>query len=313
MESKVSYAMVGVFVVALGAIFIAAILWLAGGLQGRKNYVLYQSTVNESVAGLNIDAPVKYIGVDVGKVQSIKLDPLNQQQVQLFLAIEQGTPVKQDTVAVLKTQGLTGIAYVELNGGAPNSPPLLAAIKGHYPMIRSTPSLSRRLENVLTTTLANVDRTANEINSILDSDNRAAFKSILADTALLMHSLAEQRTVISTGVTNMAKTADYTARATQQLNPLIHRITQSVTALEMMGKDVSQASHSATRSFELLNGGIKAVTGDTLPEIGHLLEELGILSETLRQLSDQTERNPNSVLWGNPLRTLGPGEQDVRR
>jgi len=60
----------------------------------------------------------------VGKVQNIKLDPENPQQVQLLFAIEHGTPIKQDTLAVLKSQGLTGIAYVELSGGAPSAPPL---------------------------------------------------------------------------------------------------------------------------------------------------------------------------------------------
>ena len=65
------------------------------------------SMTEESVAGLNLNAPVKYNGVEVGKVSDIRLDPVNPEKVRLTFAIEHGTPIKADTVAVLKTQGLT--------------------------------------------------------------------------------------------------------------------------------------------------------------------------------------------------------------
>ena len=86
----------------LGAILIFAVLWLASGGTLQKKYDLYLAIVAESVAGLNLNAPVKYNGVDVGKVQNIQLDPENPERVELLFAIERGTPIKVDTVAVLK-------------------------------------------------------------------------------------------------------------------------------------------------------------------------------------------------------------------
>ena len=312
METKVNYAMVGLFVLALGAAFIAVILWLAGGLQGKKDYIFYQSIVNESVAGLNIDAPVKYLGVDIGKVRTIKLDPINPQQVKLIFAIEKGIPIKQDTQAVLKTQGLTGIAYVELSGGAPDSPVLVAKDEGQLPMIPNKPSLSRRLENVLTTTLANLDRTTGAINELLDNENRAAFKRILVDTSLLMHSVSEQRSVVATGLMNAAKTAENTARATQQLDPLINRLAKSAVSLEKMGKDVSASSNKVSKTFATMDQGLGKFTGETLPEMNRLLSELGLLSTSLQNLSEQTERNPSSLLWGQRPVAPGPGEKGAQ-
>ena len=105
-----NYTLVGAFVLALGAALIAVVLWLASGGAFQKKYDLYHAIEDESVAGLNLNAPVKHNGVDVGKVQAIELDPLNPERVILLLAIERGTSIKEDTVAVLKTQGLTGIA-----------------------------------------------------------------------------------------------------------------------------------------------------------------------------------------------------------
>ena len=125
-----NYPIVGLFVLVLGAALIAGVLWLASGGALQTPYDLYQAIEDESVAGLNLNAPVKYNGVDVGKVRGIALDRANPERVRLVFAIERGTPIKVDTVAVLKTQGLTGIAYVELSGGARDSPLLRAAAPG---------------------------------------------------------------------------------------------------------------------------------------------------------------------------------------
>ena len=152
-----NYALVGAFVLLLTAVLIAGVLWIASGGTLRKHYDLYLAIETESVAGLNLNAPVKYNGVEVGKVSVIQLDPQNPQHVRLTFAIERGTPIKQDTVAVLKTQGLTGIAYVELGGGSHDSPPLLARSEEPYPEIRTKPSLSSRLENVLSTVLTKLE------------------------------------------------------------------------------------------------------------------------------------------------------------
>ena len=127
METKVNYAAVGLFVIVLVAALVATILWIASGGALQKHYDHYLAIEEESVAGLNLNAAVKFNGVDVGKVHDIRLDPADPNKVTLEFAIERGTPIKTDTVAVLKTQGLTGIAYVELSGSTAAAPPLHAA------------------------------------------------------------------------------------------------------------------------------------------------------------------------------------------
>ncbi len=308
MDSKVNYAAVGIFVLVLGAMLIAAILWLAVGAGGKKHMDFYMAIINESVSGLNVDAPVKYLGVNVGKVRTIKLDPANPQQVLLIFAIEQGTPIKQDTEAVLKTQGLTGIAYVELSGGAPNSPPLLAE-PGLYPIIRTKPSLSARLENVLTTVLANLDHTAASVNAMFDDENRMAVKKILTNTSIVMDTIAAQKKEINNLISNAAKTADATARAAPHIDPTLARISSAADAVEKMSDETTLASTSARKTLEQVGSGVRQFTGETLPEMDRLLGELKVLSASLRRLSDQTERNPSSLLRGRQPVPLGPGEK----
>ena len=166
-ETKVNYTLVGAFVLLLGAVLIGGLLWIASGGSVRKKVDLYLAIEEESVAGLNLNAPVKYDGVEVGKVSDIRLDPVNPEKVRLTFVIEHGTQIKADTVAVLKTQGLTGIAYVELSGGTRDAPPLQASAQEPYLVIRTKPSLSTRLENVLTTVLAKLDHTSSNVDALL--------------------------------------------------------------------------------------------------------------------------------------------------
>jgi phospholipid/cholesterol/gamma-HCH transport system substrate-binding protein len=260
------------------------------------------------VAGLNLNAPVKYNGVDVGKVRQIQLDPGNPEQVNLLFAIERGTPIREDTVAVLKTQGLTGIAYVELSGGTRDAPPLLASEGSDYPVIRTKPSLSARLENVLTTVLTKVDSLSNNVNAMLSDENRTAFASALADIALVAHTIAARKDALDSGITHAARTFENTSRATAQIGPVIDRIGRSADAVGKMGSAVARTSASAGKTVDAVGADLQRFSTETLPELERLLEELTVLSTSLRRLAEQTERNPAGLLFGRRPVPDGPGE-----
>lgn len=300
--------LVGAFVLVLGAGLMGVVLWLASGGALQKRYDLYLAIETEPVAGLNLNAPVKYNGVDVGKVRTIQLDPANPEHVRLVFAIERGTPINQDTLAVLKTQGLTGIAYVELEGGGRESAPLRASAPGQYPEIRTKPSLSARLENVLTSVLAKLDQTSNNINAMLSDDNRVAFTHALSDIAAVSHTLAARKTTLDAGIASAAQTFDNGARVTAQLGPVIEQISRSAQAVERMGNEAALASTSAGKTVDSVGADVKRLTAETVPELQRLLGELSVLSNSLRRLSDQTERNPAGLLLGHSPVPEGPGE-----
>jgi phospholipid/cholesterol/gamma-HCH transport system substrate-binding protein len=304
----VNYTLVGGFVLALGVLLVAGVLWLASGGAFQKKYDLYHAIENESVAGLNLNAPVKSNGVDVGKVQDIRLDPDNPERVILLLAIERGTSIKDDTVAVLKTQGLTGIAYVELSGGTRNAPALGILAGNAYPVIRTKASLSTRLENVLTDVLARLDTTSNNLNAMLGDDNRAALKSALSDIAIVARTVAARKDALDASLVMAEKTLKNTATASAQIAPVIDRIGRSADAIENMGKDFSQTSASATKAVDAVGADVSRFTANTLPELQQLLSELGALTTSLRRLSEQTERDPRALLFGGKPVANGPGE-----
>ncbi len=306
-----NYALVGGFVLVLGAALIAGVLWLASGGAFQKKYDLYLAIMDESVSGLNMNAPVKYNGVEVGKVRGIQLDAANPDRVRLKFAIERGTPIKEDTVAVLKTQGLTGIAYVELAGGTRESPLLVATGEEEYPVIRTKPSLSARLENVLTTVLAKLDRTTSNIDAILSDENRLAFSSALADIAVVTRTFAARKDTIDAGITSAARTFDNSARVAAQLGPVIDRVGRGADAVEKMGVETAAASQSASKTITAVGTDVQRITAETLPELDRLLGVLNVLSASLRRLSAQTERSPNSLVFGRSPVPDGPGESTM--
>jgi phospholipid/cholesterol/gamma-HCH transport system substrate-binding protein len=308
----VNFALVGAFVLTLGAVLVAGVLWLAAGGAWQTKYDTYLAVADESVAGLNLDAPVKYNGVNVGKVQAISLDHDHPQRVNLLFAIERGTPVKEDTVSVLKTQGLTGIAYVELSGGTISSPTLRASPGARYPQIRTSPSLSARLENILTNVLTKLDSTSTNINAMLSQENQTALRSALADVATVARTIAARKDSIDTSLTDAATSLRNTAKASAKVDALMSRVGRGADAVEKMGNSVAATSLSAGKTVDSVGVDMKRISTETLPELERLLAELTALSGSLRTLTDQTRRDPRGLIFGRTPVPGGPGEQETQ-
>lgn len=298
MEEKVNFAVVGAFVLVLSAALIGGTLWLSSGKSYRVVYDVYQTYMHESVSGMNLNSPVRYRGVVVGRVQKISLAPGNVEQVQLTLDIERGTPVKADTVAVLQTQGLTGLAFVELMGGSRDSPALKAQPDEKYPVIRTGPSLMTRLDSAITVLLTNLNRTSENLNALLDEDNRRAFKNTLADLKVLSHTLAARSVTIDSTLTDAARTMKNTARLSDGLPQLAQRIQHSADSFDRMSNELSHAGANASGAF----------TDETLPEVRQLVTELRDLTAVLQRVSGELEQNPGVLLYGKPTAKRGPGE-----
>ncbi|BCB25799.1 ABC transporter substrate-binding protein [Sulfurimicrobium lacus] len=306
METKVNYTIVGLFVVLLFTALVAGILWLSGSAEYRKTYDIYLAYMNESVSGLNLNAPVKYRGVEVGRVKKISLD--RGERVRLELQIERGTPIKENTIAVLRVQGLTGIAQVELAGNNRDAPPLQAKPGEEYPVIRTGPSLLTRMDTAVTDLLSSLNRVSNSINGVLDSENRRNFKKLVADLAMLSDTLAARKGSIDTTLQGMARTADNTAKASAELPRLMERMAKSAEALEKMADNASRASASVRKTMGGVDGGVIQLTDRVVPELDQTLREMRELSASFKRLSEEVGRNPNMLLLGKQPAAPGPGE-----
>ena len=297
MEEKLNFTLVGVFVLVLSAGLIGGVLWLSSGKSYRTSYDIYQTYTRDSVAGLNLNAPVRYRGVEVGRVRKIALAPNNVEQVQLTLSIKHGTPIKVDTLAVLQTQGLTGLAFVELTGGSRDAPQLQVQNDDEYPVIKSGPSLMTRLDSAVTSLLTNLNRSSENFNALMDEDNRRAVKHSLANIEILSRTLAAHSAMIDSSLNNMARLSD-------ELPHLAQRIQRSADAFDHMTNELAHAATSASGTLE----GAQQFSNTTLPEVHQLVVELRDLTGSLRRFSGELERNPSELLYGKPAAKRGPGE-----
>ena len=301
METKVNYVIVGLFALLLSAALIAGVLWLSAGKKYSRVVDTYVSYMNESVSGLNLNAPVKYRGVEVGQVRIIKLDKDNPEQVLLELSIERGIPIKQDTIATIRSQGLTGIAFIELSGGSSASPLLEAKRLPPYPVIRTGASLMGRLDTALSSLLNNLNKTTENLNALLDEENRKVLKHTLADVSILTRTLASHKTDLDKSVSNASLTMERAAQISAQLPQLIEKIGRTAEAVEKMAKDTSLASVSVRKTMDDVGPGTKRFANDGLPELERMMV-------SLQRVIEQIEQNPGVLLRGKDAHQRGPGE-----
>ena len=308
METKVNYALVGAFVLTLSLAIVAGVLWVSAGGTRRKDYDTYLAYSNESVSGLNRQAPVKYKGVVVGAVQEIGLDPEDPQRVRLVLAIERGVPIKQDTVAVLSLQGLTGIAFLDLEGGSKASPLLAPTQPGGYPVIATRPSLFRRLDTQATALVVDLTQTAERINRLLDDDTRAALQRTIRDLDTVVHGVAGRSKTIDAALVDAARTVENSARASDQLAELTRQIARSADAVTRAAERTAGAAEAVRATTADATGGLQQLRADTLPELQRLLADARTATASLGRLAQELERSPNALVVGREPMPPGPGE-----
>jgi phospholipid/cholesterol/gamma-HCH transport system substrate-binding protein len=320
MEPKVNYTLVGLFIVLLGAATLTGVLWLSR-TDYRGLYDRYYTFMDESVSGLSRDSYVKYQGVEVGRVKEIALDPNNPEQVRLGLDLVRGTPVKENTVAVLETQGLTGITIVNLRGGSRASPLLSAKPGERYPIIKSEPSFYAQLSGSLarlTTNeqipalLANLTNLTQDARSLLDGQSRADLKRTLAALAQATQTLAVHRSEFGKAVAQSEAAANRFAAVGKKLDDelpgLLEQASADLRGLERMTDQLARAGATLNSTVDGSRGDIAQFTGQTLAEAGLLVGELRQLTATLQKVSSGLEREPSTLIFGRAPPVRGPGE-----
>lgn len=301
MNGKANYTVVGIFVVALSAAFVAGVLWLSVATPYQKvdRYLVY---TRHSVSGLSENALVKYLGVDVGRVAEIDIDPKDPQRVRLLLEIKPDTPVKEDTTAKLEMQGLTGIAYLNLVGGTPSSRPLEATPGEPYPVIKSEPSIFTQLEDSAGEILNEMLEAIERLNDVLNAQNRDAVSRTLANAQTLSQGMV--------GVLGELEAVLANARqASGAVSTLVDQVKNSAAAIEKMAVELTATGTTLQRAAKASGEDVRRFTNNALPEAQALVVELRETAENLRRASEQIERNPSVLLYGEGVRRQpGPGE-----
>ncbi len=314
MEGRVNYLLVGIFV----TLFITGILGFAFWLTKYSNYEQqdhYLIYFDESVAGLNKDSSVKYMGVDAGVVEDIKVDPENTQLIAVYLKINHEIKIREDMQATLKFYGMTGLAYVEISGHNPNAP-LLIPKEGEIPLIKSSPSLFVKLDEILANLTEKLSLTLENIEALISPKNVKNLENSLENISAITGELNTNKTNISQLIQRAVVLED---KATLSLSR-INNITSHLDA--KLGDDIKQTLRefkAASRVMKTLtkridksikNGdyNFKEISEPMVQKLSIMIDEFSALSTKMQETVEQIQESPSDILFKSKTIKLGPGE-----
>lgn len=178
MEREANYITVGAFVLLVLGLAAWFVIWYTDA-QDKRNYQHFEIYFQGSVAGLNRGSPVRYLGVDVGRVTQIRLDPRASDRVQIIADIDEEAPITDKTLASLSLQGITGLLYIDLERDRGGKPVMPLVPSERYPVIRTVQSNFDLLVSSLPDLVTQGAGVANRISAVLSDGNIAAVTATL--------------------------------------------------------------------------------------------------------------------------------------
>lgn len=303
MENKSHAVVAGIFTLTLLAAAILIGLWLN---RDRVQWVPYQIATKLSIPGLNPQANVRYRGLDVGKVEEISFDPQVPGQILVRIKVRPDTPVTHSTFATLGYQGVTGIAYVQLDDDG-SKPSRLPSSEEQLARIEMRPSLFDQLQSRGLAILQQAQEVTRRLNDMLAPANQQAILNAFdkaGKAAAAVEAIPRQLQP------TLARLPALTDQAQQTLS--------SVNALAQNASTLSVSLDKMTRTLQAPNGTL-AQLGNAAEQMGSMASKLeyetlplaGDMRSSLRALNrtlDNLNERPQSVLFGMPRVAPGPGE-----
>ena len=266
METRANYLMVGSFVLLLSLGLVIFVIWLAK-VQFDTEFMRYDIFFKGSVTGLKDGSAVRYSGVQIGEVVYIGLDRDNPSQVRAMIEVESNAPVKNDTIASLAIEGLTGGRYILLSGGSPESPPLEAKPGQKRPVIPSKASAIDQVLQGAPQLFASANELLAQANLLLGDDNRAAVGETLENFRGLSEVLSNKSADIESLIENTAGTMENLRGATDALESMAN-------ALKEDSGQLAERADAALSAIENMAGSIDGSVTEAKDDVQQLVTDL---------------------------------------
>ena len=292
METKANYVAVGAFVLACVIGFVVTVLWLAG-VQYSQEYAYYQAYFKGSVTGLGKGTATRYNGIEVGRITDLAFDPNDPQRVIVTMQVQPNLNIRDDSVASIESQGFTGATYVEITGGTAKSPQLEAHDDQRYPVIHTKPSTFAQLQQSAPEVVAKLNVAATRLNDLLNDNNRRAIAHVLANLDETSQVIARRSADIDATIANANKTMANLSEVTGTLKPQLDN------SLDKVNLTVQKYGKVADDADAFING-------DGLAQLSDLIGEMRRLVANLTQVSDQINRTPTKLLFGDRRKGYEP-------
>ncbi len=319
MNNKVNYTLVG-FLVLVGVVMILAFSYWLLKPTVETETTRYNIYFDESVLGLNVDAPVKYRGINVGKVSHLRISPNNSERVEVRITILKSTPIKESTVARLTAQGITGLSYINLSMGDNGAPALICKDDEEYPAIKTVPSFFEDFEKSLDSVSSKLAKTLTRTEQLLNDDNQKQVNLLLTRSANFMDKLdklLDDKMINSLQVS--AKNLESFSNKADNIMPKIdgfveksieweESIKYSFNSIMNSYLGIRSSMDEIKRAVSSGEFNVKDIAADIVPTMNNTLLDMQDLMIKLQESLNQYDRSPGDILFKQEEIKKAPGE-----
>ena len=335
METRASYLLVGSFVLIVIIAMLGFVLWIAKG-QIDKESASYQTFFKTTVTGLQVGSVVRYRGILVGEVTNIRVSLKNTQEIEVTFEVKRNTPIDRFSTAVLETQGITGVAFIQIKHDAetyktwraavtneaikPGAPEIDMARGAKYPTLESDSSGFDKILSDLPKMLASIRELADAAKKLFDRGNLESIRTTLTNLATLSTGMSKSGEKIDRLIGNLNKSAMLLPPAIADARATIREFgTMSVSlnkALVQLPPAIADA-RAGIRNFGAMSASLDkmikenrrpirdfAATG--LYELSLFITEARELVSNLNRVAKRIEDDPSRFLFGSGQKGYTP-------
>jgi len=322
MENKSHAIAAGTFVLLMMALLITMALWLMRDTSEQRPFEI---SSKEAVTGLQPQAGVRYKGVTVGRVTAISLDGQTPGNVLVRIAVNDNAPMTTTTFASLGFQGVTGLAFVQLDDTGAASQPLSTS-KAHPARIPMRPGLMSRLTEQGGNLLNQLEEASKRMNALLAPENQQTLTTAVANLGQAASSIqqltrhADQALTGtgpegSTNLPRLTAQVDATFKSMQQTSERLRDSAELVknSAEQFRRTSVRMSEPGGTldriaRSTEALTNSATTLNATLLPRLSRTSEEATRTARLVGRAVEDIGDQPQSLLFGKGAAAPGPGE-----
>ena len=325
MENKSHALAAGIFVLAMAAMLVAMAVWLTRDNSDKR---VFEISSRESVTGLQPQAGVRYKGVPVGRVSAIELDRKTAGHVLVRIAVNENAPITQSTFATLGFQGVTGLAFIQLDDAGESTQPLATGPEqpGRIPM---RAGLMSRLTEQGSSLVGQLEQASQRANQLLAPDNQKNLMNAIDNLGQAAASIsrlsqrAEQVLGAQGGVgagqpslPQLMQDASVSLKSMQSAAERLSASAESVRASSNEFKRMSARMNEPGGTLDKIAEGtsVLVATGQTLnstlvPRLNRTFDDTARAVRQVGQVADSVTDNPQSLLLGRGQMRPGPGER----
>ena len=300
MERDANYTAVGAFVLLVLAMTGVFVYWYSD-TRDTQDYERYEIYFTGSVSGLSVGGPVRYLGVDVGRVRRIRVDNRAANRVQVVADISSDAPISQGTLAHLSLQGVTGLLFIDLQQSEGQRDAMPPVPSERYPVIGSV----RSDFDAFLSTLPDLGGSAKEllarVQDVFSPQNSAAITETLANLQKASRALPGTLEQVDGLLDELRGTTAEMRAIASALNATTTQLTPEITAavqrLRGTADSLANAAQGIDRVLEENRSGLRSFTQEGLPEFEQLMREARGAASDLRELSQSLDEDPSRLLY----------------